>query len=170
MKRIIILFLVSMSVCMGEQRSHKAQTAQPENYVMKKMVVTGYCADNCYICCGKWAKFGLNRKFPDGTRLKDGIKNGAIAAPKSIRFGTKIAVPGYRHGKPVTVHDRGGAIKGNRLDLLFPTHREAKRWGRQTLEVRIYDPKNNPVWRNHYTEGNGVIPGKSICTGDYTKD
>lgn len=41
---------------------------------------------------------------------------GMIAAPKHIAFGTKIDVPGYGIGE---VQDRGGAIKGNRLDLYF---------------------------------------------------
>jgi len=37
------------------------------------------------------------------------------------------------------VIDRGGAIKGDKLDVFFPTHQEALKWGRQTVEVKIID-------------------------------
>jgi len=33
--------------------------------------------------------------------------------------------------------DRGGAIKGNRLDLFFQTHQQALEWGVQHLDVLI---------------------------------
>ncbi len=84
--------------------------------------VTAYCP--CDKCCGKWA---------DGITAS-GVKavGKIIAAPKHIPFGTKIYVPGYGLAE---VQDRGGAIKGNKLDLLFPTHQEALNWGRQKLNV-----------------------------------
>jgi 3D (Asp-Asp-Asp) domain-containing protein len=44
-------------------------------------------------------------------------------------------VPGY--GEAV-VWDRGGAIKGNKIDLLFPSHQEALEWGRQYITVKVY--------------------------------
>jgi hypothetical protein len=37
------------------------------------------------------------------------------------------------------VLDRGGAIKGNRLDVLYATHEQAQKWGRQTLEVTVWE-------------------------------
>ena len=48
-----------------------------------------------------------------------------------------VAIPGYAEGKPVPVLDRGGAIKGNRLDVFFPTHQAALNWDRKTLTVEI---------------------------------
>ena len=45
-------------------------------------------------------------------------------------------VPGYGI---VEVWDRGGAIKDGRLDVFFPTHREALEWGVKWLEVKMYD-------------------------------
>jgi 3D (Asp-Asp-Asp) domain-containing protein len=38
----------------------------------------------------------------------------------------------------VPVLDRGSAIKGNRLDLLMPTHQAAQAWGRRTLLVTVW--------------------------------
>lgn len=62
-----------------------------------------------------------------------------VAADTSILpFGTLLTVPGYADGKIVPVLDRGGAIKGHRLDVLFPTHREAMKWGVRDIEVTIW--------------------------------
>lgn len=62
-----------------------------------------------------------------------------IAADRQYRFGTLMSVPGYNGNRPTPVLDRGAAIKGNRLDLLFPTHGQAMQWGRQDLLVTIWE-------------------------------
>lgn len=61
------------------------------------------------------------------------------ADTKLLPFGTLVSVPSYHDGQPVPVWDRGGKIKGYRLDVLMPTHAQAKAWGRRLLDV--------PVWR-----------------------
>ncbi len=88
-------------------------------------VVTAYCP--CELCCGEYAD-GLTASG----RLAEGF---LVAAPLDMPFGTLLRIPGYNNGDPVPVLDRGGAIKGNRLDLLFPTHIKALRWGRQYLKI-----------------------------------
>ena len=35
--------------------------------------------------------------------------------------------------------DRGGAIKGSRLDVLYPTHEIARRWGVQHVDVMVWE-------------------------------
>jgi len=47
-------------------------------------------------------------------------------------FGTRLYVPGYGWTK---IEDRGGAITEGRLDVLFPTHAEARAWGVRNLVV-----------------------------------
>lgn len=69
-----------------------------------------------------------------------------IAADKKFKFGTLLSVPGYNGGRPTPVLDRGGKIKGNRLDVLYPTHNEALQWGVQNLTVTIWE---------YVDEGNG---------------
>lgn len=89
-------------------------------------IVTAYCP--CEKCCGRYA---------DGVTASGYvIEYGAsfVAAPESIPFGTMLDIPGYGIAP---VRDRGGAIKGNRLDVFFPTHREAMEWGWQKLQVKI---------------------------------
>ena len=99
----------------------------------KTMEVTAYCP--CEICCGVWADgitaSGINVKNFNGL---------LIAAPPEYKFGTVMDIPGYGIA---TVQDRGGAIKGNRLDVFFPTHQEALNWGRQTLKVKIIEEYKN---------------------------
>ena len=50
-----------------------------------------------------------------------------------------VSIPGYHDAEIVPVLDRGGAIKGNKLDLLYPTHERALQWGRQRLPVTVYE-------------------------------
>lgn len=92
-----------------------------------EMEVTAYC--RCKSCCGECSD-GITAS---GHRLRQSDK--VIAAPKAFRFGSKIYVPGYGLA---SVEDRGGAIKGNRLDVYFSSHQEALQWGRQKLTITIF--------------------------------
>jgi len=56
---------------------------------------------------------------------------------RTLPFGTLVSIPGYNGGRPVPVLDRGGKIKGHRLDLLYPTHEIALQWGAQPLTVDV---------------------------------
>ena len=87
--------------------------------------VSAYCP--CELCCGIYAD-GVTAS---GHVIQPGDK--FVAADPSIPFGTLLDVPGYGI---VPVLDRGGAIKGNKLDLYFDTHAEALLWGRKQLRVR----------------------------------
>lgn len=91
------------------------------------MIVTAYCP--CSKCCGK----------SDGvTASGKKAQKGTIAADwKYYPKGTKLEIPGYGQG---TVEDKGGKIKGSkRIDVFFPTHVEAEKWGKQRIRVTIYD-------------------------------
>jgi len=127
-------------------RRHFATPRRPADAVLR-MEVTGYCP--CGICCG-WRRswFGLGPPViasgPNkGQRKQVGItasgtraRPGTVAADTTLLpFGTLVHVPDYGWGR---VEDRGGAIKGHKLDLYFKTHREAREWGRQHVEVRIW--------------------------------
>ena len=60
--------------------------------------------------------------------------NRTIAVDTSvIPFGTKVVI----NGQVYVAEDRGGAIKGNRIDMFFMTHKEALRWGRRTMDVYL---------------------------------
>ena len=86
--------------------------------------ISAYCI--CSRCCGKWS---------DGITASGAKAVGKlIAAPPEIPFGTWIDIPGYGIAE---VLDRGGAFKGRRLDLLFPTHQEALEWCVEFIEIKI---------------------------------
>ena len=97
-----------------------------------EMEVTAYCG--CESCCGPYSD-GITAS---GYRLRQGDK--IVAAPQTLRFGTKIFVPGYGLA---SVQDRGGAIKDNRLDVYFSTHEEALKWGRRKLIVYVFSENEN---------------------------
>jgi len=63
----------------------------------------------------------------------------AAADTSVLPFGTLITVPGYDDGAVIPVLDRGGRIKGDRLDVLYATHDRALRWGVRELEVTIWE-------------------------------
>ena len=94
----------------------------------RKMKTTAYSPD--HRSCGEWAD-GITASgksvWMNGGKL--------VAADRKIPYGTILTIPGYNNEKPVQVWDRGGAIKGNRLDLLHPTHKVALQWGVQDLDV-----------------------------------
>ena len=93
----------------------------------EEFTVTAYCP--CEKCCGNFAD-GITA---NGHRIVDGDR--FVAAPKSFTFGTIMNIPGYG---TVAVKDRGGAIKGNKLDVFFNTHQEALNWGVKKLTVTVF--------------------------------
>jgi 3D (Asp-Asp-Asp) domain-containing protein len=100
----------------------------------KKVVwleVTAYCA--CPKCCGPHAR-GLTAS---GRSVAYNGGRFVAADTRLFKFGTRLSIPGYAGGEPVEVIDRGGAIKGYHIDIFFPSHEEAKAWGRQRLAVTV---------------------------------
>jgi len=93
------------------------------------MRVTAYCA--CPKCCGKYSdgRTANNHKIRRGDTF--------VAADKRYSFGTELIIPGYNGARPVKVIDRGKAIKGDRLDVFYHTHKRARQWGVQYLDVKV---------------------------------
>jgi len=56
--------------------------------------------------------------------------------PNVIPLGSKVYVDGYGYA---VAADTGGAIKGNRIDVFFPTKEQAYRWGSRKVKVTIID-------------------------------
>ena len=106
---------------------HKKAVEELEKFEL--FYITGYCA--CLeICCPK----------PDGIKGKTASGHMAVAGrtvamdPK-YEFGTKIYICGLGE---YTVEDRGGDIKGNRIDVYFPTHTQALAFKAGEYYVKIY--------------------------------
>ncbi|WP_416829547.1 ubiquitin-like domain-containing protein [Ectobacillus polymachus] len=54
--------------------------------------------------------------------------------PRMIPLGTRVWVEGYGYA---IAGDTGGAIKGNRIDVLMPTEQAVNDWGRKRVKIRI---------------------------------
>ena len=109
-----------------------AAATAPRSIVMR-MEVTAYCP--CTKCCGPRAQ-GITAS---GKTVDHNGGRFVAADTKVLPFGSKLSIPGYADNAPVEVIDRGGAIKGHKLDLYFPTHAEALLWGRQHVDVTVYE-------------------------------
>jgi 3D (Asp-Asp-Asp) domain-containing protein len=94
-----------------------------------RMRVTAYCP--CPVCCGPLAQ-GVTA---NGRVIRQSDR--FAAASKKYPFGTEIIVPQYNRAQPIKIFDRGGAITGNRLDLFFPSHTKAAKWGVKYLDVKV---------------------------------
>jgi len=101
----------------------------PPRWHTVRMRVTAYCP--CSLCCGRSA----DGRTANGHRIKHW--DHFVAAPKNYPFGTEFIVPQYNGDKPIKAIDRGGSIKGNRLDVFFQSHTRAARWGVKYLDVKV---------------------------------
>jgi len=95
-----------------------------------QMRVTAYCP--CQKCCGEYS----DGQTASGHRIRPG--DAFVAADKEYPFGTEVIIAGYNNELHVNVLDRGGAIRGNRLDVFFHSHQEALNWGVKYLDVKVH--------------------------------
>ena len=87
--------------------------------------VTAYCA--CAKCCGKSTGITASGKKATAGRT--------IAAPSNFAFGTKLKIGDNVY----VVEDRGGAIKGNRIDIFMDSHSAALQWGSRYMTVEVVE-------------------------------
>ncbi|MEE0865370.1 MAG: G5 domain-containing protein [Clostridia bacterium] len=87
--------------------------------------ITAYCS--CSKCCGK-----STGRTSSGTQATAGR---TVAAPAKFAYGTKLNIGGNIY----TVEDRGGAIKGNRIDIYVNSHSAALQWGVRYLPVSVVE-------------------------------
>jgi len=85
--------------------------------------VTAYCP--CAKCCGK-----ASGRTASGTKATAGR---TVAASSQFAFGTQLNIGGHTY----TVEDRGGAVKGNKIDIFVNSHAEALQWGVRYLTVDV---------------------------------
>lgn len=94
--------------------------------------VTAYCP--CRRCCGRWARY---HKTASGLPITYNRGDLVAADTRVLPFHTRVGIPGYGGGRLVPVVDRGSAVKGRMIDVFFPNHYRAKRWGKKWLLVEI---------------------------------
>ena len=95
---------------------------EPEKENLGVYKLTAYCA--CRKCCGK-----TDGITASGVKAVQGV---TIAADTRILpFGTEVIIDGHEY----IVQDRGGAIKGNRIDVYFDNHQDALNFGVKYKEI-----------------------------------
>ena len=102
-----------------------AKQTSPEAVKEFKVEATAYTA-YCSGCSGITAT-GIN------LRANPNLKVIAVD-PKVIPLGSRVWVEGY--GEAIA-GDTGGAIKGNKIDVFFPSQSDALNWGRKTVTIKI---------------------------------
>lgn len=101
-----------------------AEVVEPMKY--EEYIATAYC--DCRKCCGK-----TDGITASGVKAVEGV---TVAMDKSVPFGTKVYIKGV--GERI-VQDRGGAIKGNKIDIFFDNHSDALKFGRRTVNLAVIE-------------------------------
>lgn len=107
----------------------KTPSRSDSDKVVKEFTVSASAfTANCNGCSGTTAT---------GINLKSNPDMKVIAVdPDVIKLGTKVHVQGYGYA---IAGDTGGAIKGNKIDVFFPTKAEAYKWGRKDVKIKILE-------------------------------
>lgn len=74
-----------------------------------------------------------------GNKTATGLepREGLIAVdPKVIALGSKVYVEGYGYA---VAADTGGAIRGNKIDVFFPTRSQCRDWGRRNVKIYVLE-------------------------------
>lgn len=97
---------------------------------LEECKLSAYCKENYPHICNN----GDSSQTATGTVPLAGRT--VAVDPKVIPYGSEVIINGHTY----IAEDCGGAIKGNRIDILFDTHQEALEFGIQYAEVS-YIPK-----------------------------
>lgn len=100
-----------------------SRSGSVRRFRLMSLVATAYCPNRC--CGSSGGRTATGRKAEYGIAAVD---------PRVIPLGTTLYVD--RYGFAIAA-DTGRKIKGFRIDLCFPTHREALRFGRKTVKVLL---------------------------------
>ena len=110
-----------------KKEEEKSEEKEPTVVKTFKVTATAFTA-NCKGCSGITST-GFNlKKNPDAKII--------AVDPKVIPLGTKVWVEGY--GEAIAA-DKGGSIKGNKIDVFMSSNKKATNWGRRTVTVKILE-------------------------------
>ena len=143
---LMIVAVVLVATAASAERKRDGSIAVPTRSPDKvaSLPTSAYC--NCRYCCGWYYRKGVPTVRGTGKRKAVGITSSGVRArtgtvavdPRVYPVGTVFYVRGYGYA---IAEDRGGAVRGKALELWFPSHATALRWGRKKSEVRIWYPK-----------------------------
>lgn len=122
----VLLLVLTLSMILGFTFFNAMDTraAATKKVYLGKYTLTAYCP--CRSCSG-----GHGRNTASGKKATAG-RTIAVDTRK-IKLGTKISINGHTY----TAEDVGGAIKGNKIDIYFASHKAALKFGRKK-NVKVY--------------------------------
>lgn len=110
-------------------------------YPKHTVTATGYTAG--------FESTGKNQGHPEygitysGVKVKRDLFSTVAADLAVFPIGTILFIPGYGYG---VVADKGGAIKGNELDLYYETVEDVyKKWGKKKVDVYVVQQGNGTL-------------------------
>ncbi|PLR79356.1 hypothetical protein CU633_01100 [Bacillus sp. V3-13] len=123
-------------------------------YPKQTVVATGYTAG--YESTGKGSDHPAYGITYSGVKVKRDLYSTIAADLNVFPIGTILFIPGYGYG---VVADKGGAIKGNKLDLYYKTVDDIfKHWGKKTLDVFVVERGDGKLTEEELTALNEAEP------------
>lgn len=98
------------------------EPASGKEFYVEATAYTPYCAG-----CSGISAVGVNLRANPDLKL-------IAVDPRVIPLGSKVWVEGYGYA---VAGDTGGAIKGNKIDILVPTKSQAYSWGRKQVRIKV---------------------------------
>lgn len=109
------------------QEVQEVQIPEPTIVYLGRFKASAYCRENYpHICNNGNANTTATGTVPTVGRT-------IAVDPRVIPYGSEVIINGHTY----IAEDCGGGIKGNRVDILFATHREALNFGIQYVDVSI---------------------------------
>lgn len=102
--------------------SRSGEPATGKEFYVEATAYTPYCAG-----CSGISAAGVNLRANPDLKL-------VAVDPRVIPLGTKVWVEGYGYA---VAGDTGGAIKGNKIDILVQTKTQANSWGRKKVRIKV---------------------------------
>ncbi|NLW23483.1 MAG: DUF348 domain-containing protein [Tissierellia bacterium] len=123
-----------------EKGTRNVKTSSRGNFRYKKVLtMTATAYDLSYESTGKRPGDKYYGITASGTKARRGV---VAVDPRVIPLGTRLYVESLDGTKDYgfcVAEDTGGAIKGNKIDLFFPTAAEVRNFGRRKVKVYILE-------------------------------
>ncbi|MGG3468095.1 3D domain-containing protein [Neobacillus pocheonensis] len=133
--------VISASENVSGTAAHSLEDLDWSKYPKQTVTATGYTAG--FESTGKkqgHPEYGITYS---GVKVKRDLFSTVAADLNVFPIGTILFIPGYGYG---VVADKGGAIKGNELDLYYETVEDVyKKWGKKSLEVYVVQKGNGKL-------------------------
>ena len=103
-------------------RNNSSTPAGGKEFYVTSTAYTPYCNG-----CSGISATGINLRSNPNLKI-------IAVDPRVIPLGSKVWVEGYGYA---IAGDTGGAIKGNKIDVLFQTKSQAYSWGRKKVRIKV---------------------------------